>query len=40
MKASITNSISLEKIYKAQQNIKGVVQATPLVFMKNFLKNV
>ncbi|MBP8792856.1 MAG: threonine ammonia-lyase IlvA [Lutibacter sp.] len=36
MKASITNSISLEKIYKAQQNIKGVVQATPLVFMKNF----
>ncbi|WP_372745430.1 threonine ammonia-lyase IlvA [Lutibacter sp.] len=30
------NSISLEKIYKAQQNIKGVVQTTPLVFMKNF----
>jgi len=29
-------SISLEKIYKAQQNIKGVVQATPLIFMKNF----
>lgn len=36
MKASIPNSISLEKIYKAQHNIKGVVQATPLVFMKNF----
>ena len=28
--------ISLEKFYKAQQSIKGVVQATPLVFMKNF----
>ncbi len=28
--------ISLEKIYKAQQSIKGVVQTTPLVFMKNF----
>ena len=28
--------ISLEKIYKAQQSIKGVVQATPLIFMKNF----
>lgn len=36
MKASIQHSISLEKIYKAQQNIKGVVQATPLVFMQNF----
>lgn len=30
------HSVSLEKIYKAQQSIKGVVQATPLVFMKNF----
>lgn len=30
------HSISLEKIYKAQRSIKGVVQATPLVFMKNF----
>lgn len=28
--------ISLEKIYQAQQNIKGVVEETPLVFMKNF----
>ncbi|WP_298287235.1 threonine ammonia-lyase IlvA [uncultured Lutibacter sp.] len=36
MNTSIKNSISLEKIYKAQQNIKGVVQHTPLVFMKNF----
>ncbi len=36
MSTSIQNSISLEKIYKAQQNIKGVVEATPLVFMKNF----
>jgi len=33
---TIKNSISLEEIYKAQQSIKGVVQATPLVFMKNF----
>jgi len=30
------NSISLEKIYKAQQNINGVVTHTPLLFMKNF----
>ncbi|MCF6180654.1 threonine ammonia-lyase IlvA [Lutibacter sp.] len=30
------NSISLEKIYKAQQNISGVVMHTPLLFMKNF----
>ncbi|MCF6167366.1 threonine ammonia-lyase IlvA [Lutibacter sp.] len=30
------NSISLEQIYKAQHNIKGVVEHTPLVFMKNF----
>ena len=30
------HSVSLEKIYKAQQSIKGVVQTTPLVFMKNF----
>ncbi|SFS53153.1 threonine ammonia-lyase IlvA [Lutibacter maritimus] len=36
MNVTSQNSISLEKIYKAQQNIKGVVQATPLVFMKNF----
>jgi len=33
---TIKNSISLEEIHKAQQSIKGVVQATPLVFMKNF----
>jgi len=32
----IQNTISLEKIYKAQHNIKGVVEQTPLVFMKNF----
>ncbi|GGK42477.1 MULTISPECIES: threonine ammonia-lyase IlvA [Flavobacteriaceae] len=36
MTETIKNSISLEEIYKAQQSIKGVVQATPLVFMKNF----
>ncbi len=36
MKKTIKNSNSLEKIYKAQQNIKGVVDHTPLVFMKNF----
>ena len=36
MSESIKNRISLENIYKAQQSIKGVVQATPLVFMKNF----
>ncbi len=36
MKATTKNSISLEKIYKAQHNIKGVVEQTPLVFMKNF----
>ncbi|WP_372792563.1 threonine ammonia-lyase IlvA [Lutibacter sp.] len=36
MSETIKNSISLEKIYKAQQSIKGVVEATPLVFMKNF----
>ena len=36
MSETIKNSISLEEIYKAQQSIKGVVQATPLVFMKNF----
>lgn len=34
--SAIKNSISLERIYKAQQSIKGVVQTTPLVFMKNF----
>lgn len=36
MSVSLKNSISLEKIYTAQQNIKGVVEHTPLVFMKNF----
>lgn len=36
MSETIKNSLSLEKIYKAQQSIKGVVEATPLVFMKNF----
>ena len=36
MKTKTENSISLEQIYKAQQNIKGVVEHTPLVFMKNF----
>ncbi|SNR79773.1 L-threonine ammonia-lyase [Lutibacter flavus] len=36
MGETIKNSLSLENIYKAQQSIKGVVQATPLVFMKNF----
>jgi len=36
MKTTIKNSISLEKIYKAQHNIKGVVEQTPLVFMQNF----
>ncbi len=36
MSETIKNSISLEEIYKAQQSIRGVVQATPLVFMKNF----
>lgn len=30
------NSISLEKIYKAQHDIKDVVLHTPLMFMKNF----
>lgn len=34
--SAIKKSISIKKIYKAQQSIKGVVQATPLVFMKNF----
>ena len=36
MSETIKNRLSLEKIYKAQQSIKGVVQTTPLVFMKNF----
>lgn len=36
MSETIKNSLSLEKIYKAQQSIKGVVQTTPLVLMKNF----
>lgn len=36
MSTPVKNNISLEKIYTAQQNIKGVVQHTPLVYMKNF----
>jgi threonine dehydratase len=36
MNTKLKNSISLEKIYKAQQRIKGVVEQTPLVYMKNF----
>jgi threonine dehydratase len=32
----IKKSIPIELIYQAQHNIKGVVQTTPLVFMKNF----
>jgi len=36
MNITTKNSISLEQIYKAQHNIKGVVEQTPLVFMKNF----
>ena len=36
MNTKTQNSISLEKIYKAQHNIKEVVEQTPLVFMKNF----
>ena len=36
MKTSMKHRISLEKIYQAQQNINGVVDETPLVFMKNF----
>jgi threonine dehydratase len=32
----IKNSIPIELISQAQHNIKGVVQTTPLVFMKNF----
>jgi len=36
VKITIKNSISLEKIYEAQHNIKGVVEHTPLVFMQNF----
>jgi len=36
MTTSIKNSISLEKIYKAQQSLKGVIEQTPLDFMKNF----
>jgi threonine dehydratase len=35
MSTSVKNHISLEKIYKAQHNIEGVVEQTPLVFMKN-----
>ena len=38
MNTKTQNSISLEKIYKAQHNIKGVVEQTPLVYMKNFSK--
>jgi threonine dehydratase len=36
MNTKLKNSISLEKIYKAQQNIKGVIEQTPLVYMHNF----
>jgi len=36
MIASVKKGISLEKIYKAQQDIKDVVVHTPLMFMKNF----
>ncbi|WP_457617452.1 threonine ammonia-lyase IlvA [Lutibacter sp.] len=36
MKVPVKNRISLEEIYKAQQNVKGVVEHTPLVYMKNF----
>lgn len=36
MNITTKNSISLEQIYKAQHNIKGVIEHTPLVFMKNF----
>ncbi len=28
--------LSIEKVYKASQNIKGIVERTPLVYMKNF----
>jgi threonine dehydratase len=33
---NVQNIISLEKIYKAQHNIKGVIEQTPLVYMQNF----
>ena len=36
MSTSIKNNISLEKIYNAQHSIKGVVEQTPLMYMKNF----
>ncbi len=36
MNTTSKNSISLDKIYKAQQNIEGIVEHTPLVYMKNF----
>ena len=36
MNTKTQNSISLKNIYKAQHSIKGVVEQTPLVFMKNF----
>lgn len=36
MITSKTKGISLEKIYKAQHDIKDVVLHTPLMFMKNF----
>jgi len=35
MSTSLKKYISLDKIYQAQENIKGVVEQTPLVFMKN-----
>ena len=36
MKTTTINSISLDKIYNAQQNIKVVIEQTPLVLMKNW----
>jgi threonine dehydratase len=36
MNTSVKHKIPLDKFYKAQQNIKGVVHKTPLIFMKNF----
>lgn len=35
---TLNETISLEKIYKAQHQIKDVVENTPLVYMKNFSK--
>jgi threonine dehydratase len=36
MKTTALHSISLDKIYNAQQKIKGVIEQTPLVYMQNF----